>query len=32
MGDAFRVSITGVAINLDKVQPLPRTLSEDGEA
>ena len=31
MGDASRVSITGVAINLDKVQPLPRTLSEDGD-
>lgn len=31
MGDASRVSITGVTINLDKVQPLPRTLSEDGD-
>jgi hypothetical protein len=27
MGDA----LNGVTINLDKVQPLPRTLSEDGD-
>src|ERR1035437_4371846 len=31
MGDRSRVSITGVTINLDKVRPLPRTLSEDGD-
>src|SRR5665647_561566 len=31
MGDASRVSVTGVTINLDKVRPLPRTLSEDGD-